>query len=164
MPTRKEISIEKLGIIAGGGELPRQLAEACQAQGIKPVIVGFEGETDQVTPDYWGCIGSSLKTIAFLKEQNVRDLVMIGAIKRPSLFDLWPDWETFKFFIKAWLNSFGDDSLLSAARQELEARGFTLHGAHEFNLEFGGEEAFKAAFNLRILGEVDKVVDIDPQM
>ena len=132
MPARKEISIKKLGIIAGGGILPVQLAEACKAQGIEPVVVGYRGYTDIIEPDYWARIGSSLKTVNFLKEQNVKDLVFIGAIKRPNIFNLWPDWETFKFFLKAWFNSFGDNSLLSAARQELEERGFKLHGAHEF--------------------------------
>ena len=129
MPTRKK---SKLGILAGSGILPAQLVQACQKQSIEPVIIGFKGYTDHVTPDYWGRIGSSTKILNYLQENNVRDIVMIGAIKRPSFFDLWPDWATFKFFLKAWLKSFGDDGLLKAARYALEARGFQIHGIHEY--------------------------------
>ena len=132
MPARKEISINKLGIIAGSGVLPLQLKEACLAQNITPIIVGFNGYTDQVEPDYWGRIGASNKIIKFLQSQNVTNIVMIGAIKRPNFFDLFPDWFTFKFFFKAWAKSFGDSDLLDNARNELEALGFKLHGVHKF--------------------------------
>lgn len=132
MSAREKISIKKLGIIAGGGVLPRQLQDACAKKSIETVIIGFKGYTDQVSPDYWTRIGASGRTVNYLKSQNITDLVMIGAIKRPSVFDLWPDWITFKFFVKAWLHSFGDNDLLTAARQELESIGFKLHGVHEF--------------------------------
>ena len=137
MPARKEISInnlsiKKLAIIAGGGVLPRRLLEACQAAGIECFVIGFRGYTDQLHPDFWGRIGASAKIIRALQEQHIQNLVMIGAIKRPSLFDLWPDWVTAKFFFKAWRNSFGDSGLLSAARKELEKIGMTLHGIHQF--------------------------------
>lgn len=132
MSARQEISIKKLGIIAGGGGVPRQLQEACNTQNIETYIVGFKDYTDQVTPDYWGRIGASGKIISALKSAGITDLVMIGAIKRPSLFDMWPDWITFKFLWKAWVKSFGDSGLLSAARGELEQMGFRLHGVHKF--------------------------------
>jgi DUF1009 family protein len=132
MPAREEISIKKIGIIAGSGVLPLQLKEACITKGIEPVVIGFRGYTDQVEPDCWGRIGASAKIIKSLKSENINDIVMIGAIKRPGLFDLWPDWITFKFFFKAWLKSFGDSGLLNAARDELEAMGFKIHGVHKF--------------------------------
>lgn len=136
MPAREKkrliSDIKKLAIIAGAGDLPKQLQKACQSQNIETLVIGFNGYTDKITPDYWTRIGASGSTIDYLKSENVIDIVMIGAIKRPSLFDLWPDWTTFKFFFKAWLNSFGDDGLLKAARTELENNGFQIHGIHKF--------------------------------
>jgi hypothetical protein len=136
MPARQEkrlnSNIKKLAIIAGAGALPQKLFQVCQSQNIETLLIGFHNYTDQVTPDYWTRIGASGGTVNYLKSQNVTDIVMIGAIKRPSFKDLWPDWQTLKFFIKAWLNSYGDDGILKAARRELEQRGFKLHGIHEF--------------------------------
>lgn len=132
MPAREEISIKKLGIIAGGGVLPYRLQNYCIQNNIECHVVGFTAFTDHVHPDFWGRIGAAGKIIQYFKNNNVRDMVMIGAVKRPGFFDLWPDWITFKFFVKAWVRSFGDSHLLDAARFELEARGFKLHGVHEF--------------------------------
>ena len=124
--------IKRLGIVAGGGIIPKQLAEFCLQQNIMPVVVGIKGQTDSLAPDQWGRIGTSGKTIKFFQSQNIHDLVLIGSVKRPSLIDLWPDWFTFKFFLKAWVKSFGDNSLLEAAREELETQGFKIHGVHKF--------------------------------
>ena len=124
--------IEKLGIIAGGGVIPAKLVKACADQNIYPVVVGLRGHTQSVAPDYWGRIGSAGKIIRFYKRQNIHDIVLIGSVKRPGIFDLWPDWITLKFFLKAWLKSFGDNDLLKSARQELEKMGFHLHGVHKF--------------------------------
>lgn len=132
MSARKEISLKKIGIIAGGGVLPHHLLERLKEDGVECHVIGFKGYTDHVPPDFWARIGASGKTIVWLKEQGIENLILIGAIKRPGLFELWPDWVTFKFFLKAWINSFGDSSLLSAARAELEKEGFKLHGVHKF--------------------------------
>lgn len=133
MSARQEISvIKKLGIIAGGGVLPLQLKAQCDARGIETAIVGFTKYTDHVHPNFWARIGTSGKTIQWLKSQGVTDLVMIGNIKRPNLWDLWPDWVTLKFFITCWVRSFGDSNMLSAARSELEGMGFKIHGVHKF--------------------------------
>ena len=136
MPASKEISInfsnKKLGIIAGGGEIPLQLKRFCDEQNIDHQIVGFKKFTDTVTPDYWGRLGASGKTVRWLKEQGVTDLIMIGSLKRPGIFDLWPDITTLKILIKSWLQSFGDSQLLSSVRVELERFGFQVHGVHKF--------------------------------
>lgn len=124
--------IKKLGIIAGGGTLPRDLCLAVQAQNIECHVIGFKGYTNFVTPDFWGKIDKSSKIIAYLNHHKIKDIVFIGAIDRPNIWQLRPDWITFKFFFTAWIKSLGDSSLLSAARTELQKMGFTLHGIHSF--------------------------------
>lgn len=125
-------SIPKLGIIAGGGLIPRQLQQACANQNIQTVTIGIKGATDHVSPDFWTRIGTSGKTLAWLEKENIKDVVFIGAVKRPSLMNLWPDWETAKFFFKIWFKSLGDNTLLCAVREELAKRGVTVHGVHKF--------------------------------
>ena len=125
-------SIEKLGIIAGGGSLPAKLVETCKQQGIDYVVIGLGNNVESITPDFQARIGAGIKILSCLKQNNVTDIVIIGAVKRPTLFNIWPDWPTFKFFLKAFINSLGDSGLLDGARKELEERGFKLHGVQEF--------------------------------
>ncbi len=140
MSATKEISLTSLGIIAGSGVLPRLLLNYCHENGIKPYVVGFTGQTDPQTiigQDYLMTrIGASSKTVKWLHENGVKDLVLIGAIKRPRLFDSVPDWATLKFFIQVGIrlikSPVGDSDLLNIARELLEKQGFKLHGVHEF--------------------------------
>ena len=125
-------SISKLGIIAGGGVIPRQLQQACANQNIQTVTIGIKGATDHVSPDLWTRIGTSGKTLAWLQKENIKDVVFIGAVKRPGFLNLWPDWETAKFFLKIWFKSLGDNTLLSAMREELAKRGVIVHGVQKF--------------------------------
>lgn len=132
MSAGKEISIEKLGIIAGSGTLPRDLYQRCLELGIECHVIGFKAHTNYITPDFWGNIGKASKIRNYLKENEIHDVVFIGAIKRPNLWSLRPDWFAIKFFLKAWLESFGDSNVLSSARKELESLGIHLHGIHKF--------------------------------
>jgi len=128
--------IDKLGVIAGSGELPSVLIDACDKQGIKLFIVGFDGQTSPTIfkdhPHLMSRIGEAGSIIGTLQSHDVHDIVMIGAIQKPSLQDLKPDLRTARFFAKLALKSMGDNSLLTALRQELEAEGFKIHGAHKF--------------------------------
>lgn len=132
MSARKELKIKKLGIIAGGGDLPRQLIQACKAHNIDYVVLGVKGHVDKIESDAVLRIGQASKILLFLKAHQVSDIVFIGSVKRPTIFTLWPDLMAFKFFIKAWINSFGDDSLLKGARKILEGEGFCVRGVHKF--------------------------------
>ncbi len=130
------MKISRLGIIAGGGSLPRQLADSCLSLGIEPFLVCFEGNTD---PDFvrdfshiWTTLGAAGKIMSFFKSHDVHDLVMIGHIKRPALSDVMPDWKGLQILSRIGLKSMGDNSLLTLLRKELEGEGFTLHGIQDF--------------------------------
>jgi hypothetical protein len=56
---------------------------------------------------------------------------MIGDIKLPSLKEMRPDFRTAKFFAKIGAKSLGDNSLLSAAAEELEKEGFKVIGVDD---------------------------------
>ncbi len=125
-----------LGIVAGGGSLPRRLVEVCQASGRGAFVIAIENHTDPATVEgaehLWIRMGQSEKAVRALKEAGVKDLVLVGAVKRPSMTELRPDRKTFKFLAKIGFNSLGDDGLLGAVVKGLEDEGFTLRGIEEF--------------------------------
>jgi len=136
-PKEKQLSdIKKIGIIAGGGELPRCLIDVCKKHGLEVFVIGFQGQTDTHTMDgcdhMWSRLGAAGSVIKTLKSKAIKDLVMIGHIRRPSLKELKPDLKTFSFFMKEALGAAGDDGLLKALKRFLEKEGFTLHGAQRF--------------------------------
>jgi DUF1009 family protein len=66
-----------------------------------------------------------------LRDHGVKELVLAGAIRRPTLISIRPDWRAAKFFAKVGYRLLGDDGLLSAIVKELELEGFRLVGAHQ---------------------------------
>ncbi len=144
MSAPKEISIKKLGIIAGGGELPRVLIKSCLEKGVEPFVVAFDGQTDQETakghPHLWTRLGAAGKVLKTLKSHDISDVVLIGTIKRPSVAEIRPDITGAKIMAKIGLSSFGDDALLRSLRKVFEHEGFALHGAHKFAPELLGQK------------------------
>ena len=133
-----------LGIVAGGGPLPRRLVDLCQSSGRKAFVVAIEGYAEPATvvgvDHLWVRLGQSAKAVEALKNFGARELVMVGPVKRPSITDLRPDRMTFKFLAKIGFNSLGDDGLLAAVVKALEAEGFVLRGIDEFLGELLAEE------------------------
>ena len=110
----------KLGIIAGGGTLPARLVTACREQGRPFFVLGLEGHADPAlfprheVPQDWIRLGAMAKGFAILHEQGVKELVMAGAVRRPSLRELMPDGRGAAFLARAGFRAFGDDGLLKA--------------------------------------------------
>jgi hypothetical protein len=127
--------IKQLGILAGSGVLPQKLLEACDEKGITPFVVGFEGQTDplliQGRSHLWTRLGAAGQVIKTLKTHNIRDLVFIGAIRRPTIAELRPDMKAAEFFAKASWKAFGgDNGFVEALREFLGQEGFRVHGIH----------------------------------
>jgi len=125
-----------LGIIAGGGPLPGQVAEAALAAGRNVFITALEGfaEPSVVAPyehEFFrlGAVGAIR---AALRARKCQDIVMIGPVKRPSLLALRPDAEGAKLVAKIGRAAFaGDDGLLAAIIRTLGDDGFRVLGAHD---------------------------------
>jgi DUF1009 family protein len=122
----------KLGILAGAGELPARLVEACRGEGRAFFVIAFEGEADPAplagVPHAWVRLGAAGTAFKHLREEGVEELVLAGGIRRPTLAALRPDWRAAAFFAKAGYRALGDDGLLSAIVKELEAEGFRVVG------------------------------------
>jgi DUF1009 family protein len=125
-----------LGILAGGGPIPGQVAAAAQAAGRAVFIVGLEGYAQSAVinpfPHAVIRIGAVGRILAALRAHGCQDLVLIGAVRRPSMFDLRPDAEGVRLLARIGRAAFaGDDGLLAAVVRVLGDEGFRVLGAHE---------------------------------
>jgi len=124
----------KLGILAGAGELPLRIIEACRAAERPYFVLAFQGSADPAVvagePHAWVRLGAAGEGLRLLRENGVEELVMAGGVRRPSLLQLRPDWRTAKFFARVSYRALGDDGLLRSVIRELEeAEGFRVVGA-----------------------------------
>jgi UDP-2,3-diacylglucosamine hydrolase len=125
-----------LGILAGGGRLPGQVAAAAHAAGRPVFIVGLEGFAEPQVLAPWPhevirmlAVGQILSA---LRAHGCQDLVLIGPVRRPSLLDLRPDAEGARMLARIGRAAFaGDDGLLAAVVKILGEEGFRVVGAHE---------------------------------
>lgn len=122
-----------LGILAGGGTLPREVADAALSQGRRVFVVCLDGFAD---PDLYrdlpharlriGAAGAILDRLA---AEGVGDVVMVGPVRRPALSEIVPDARGARLIARAGRRALlGDDSLLRAVVGELEAEGFRVIG------------------------------------
>ncbi len=129
-----------LGIIAGGGPFPGQVARAAMAAGRQVFIVALEGfaEPSIVGPYPHATVrmGAAGRILALLREAKCHDVVVVGPVKRPSMLDLRPDAEGVRLLARIGRAAFGgDDGLLAAVLRVLGEEGFRVLGAHEILTE-----------------------------
>jgi DUF1009 family protein len=124
----------KLGILAGGGLLPRRLAEACRATARPYHLVAFQGEADAAAlagePLDWTEVAQVGRTLELLRAHGCNEVVLAGRIPRPSLSALRPDARGALLIAKLLPRlALGDDGLLRVIVGELEREGFRVVGA-----------------------------------
>lgn len=125
-----------LALICGGGSLPRAVADIVSARGRPVLLFPLRGTADPAGlerhPHHWLYVGQGGKFKRLARAAGCRDVVLIGSIVRPSLWQIRPDLTTLREFprIIAGYRG-GDDHLLSAVGALFERHGFHLVGAHE---------------------------------
>lgn len=132
-----------LGILAGGGPLPGRVAAAAVQAGRPVFIVGFEdfAELPVISPYPHAIarLGAAGKILSLLRAHDVRDLVLIGPVRRPGWLDLRPDAEGARLLARIGRAAFtGDDGLLAAIVRVLGDEGFRVIGAHDILREAVG--------------------------
>ena len=84
----------KLGIVAGSGDLPLKIIEACRASGRPYFVLGLEGHAAPgsfaADPHEWIRLGAVGDGVEYLRRAEVREMVFVGGVKRPSLKELRP--------------------------------------------------------------------------
>jgi len=125
-----------LAMICGGGSLPLAVADKVASSGRRVVLFPLRGaaEGTAVTrfPHHWLHIGQIGKFMRLARAEGCRDVVLIGALIRPSIWQTRPDFKALMLMPRI-LAAFrgGDNHLLSGMGRLLEQDGFRLLGAHE---------------------------------
>ncbi|MBU0800041.1 MAG: UDP-2,3-diacylglucosamine diphosphatase LpxI, partial [Alphaproteobacteria bacterium] len=111
---------------------------ACEQKGIEVFIVAFDGQTDPAIlkgrPHIVTRLGAAGRIINTLKSHAIRDIVMIGSIRRLTFAELRPDMRALGIVMRNGLRArgVGDDGLLRVLRQEFERDGLRFHGVQSF--------------------------------
>lgn len=125
-----------LGLIAGGGELPRLIVEGCQRQQRELFVIGIESAADaalvEAQPHHWMRLGAVGKTLSAMKAAGVTELVLAGRVRRPKLSAIIPDITGAKLLARLTrLIRSGDDAVLSEVLSFLEEQGFSICGVDD---------------------------------
>ena len=125
-----------LALICGGGTLPLAVADSVAARGRKILLFPLQGvaKPDDYAkrPHTWLPITKFGKFVRVARAADCRELVLIGSLVRPSLWNLGLDLTTLSMLPRiAAAYRGGDDFLLSRVARLIEERGFRVLGAHE---------------------------------
>ncbi len=132
--------IDKLAIIAGGGDMPVKMARAALSQNIAPHILAFVGEAEQdieAFPHDWIKWGEVGKIFNVLAQHNIKNILIIGSVTRPELDQVRLDFGAVKLLPAiAKLMTQGDDGLLAGIVRIFENKGFRVLGVQDIAPEF----------------------------
>jgi hypothetical protein len=127
--------MKKLGLIAGGGGLPVEIAEHCERAGRPLFVVRLKGFAGPALAPYAGAelgLAELGKCIKALKRAGCEAVCLAGIVKRPDFSALVPDLRGLAVLPAAIAAAAkGDDALLRLLVGEFEKEGFAVEGADE---------------------------------
>jgi len=124
------VGLEKIGIIAGGGQFPLLFIEAAHKVGRHVVVVAHKGETDERVAQAadsvcWVKLGQLGRVIKFFKKEGVSETVFLGPITKTRIFrDLLPDLKGMSLWNK--IDNKQDDAILRAIANALDEEGIKV--------------------------------------
>lgn len=127
--------MDKLGLIAGGGRLPYEIASFCRRAGRDLFVVRLKGFADPEMEAFEGAaagIAEFGRCLDLLRRARCRSVCLAGNVKRPDFSALKPDLKGLSMLpgvIAAARD--GDEALLRYLLQLFEKEGFRVEGAHE---------------------------------
>lgn len=133
-------TVKKLGLVAGGGNLPLAVARRCKAEGRPLYVISIKGFADDSLNRYEGAeagLGEFGRTIRLLKEAGCEAVCFAGLVSRPDFRQMKPDLKgaaVLPGLIAAAAK--GDDALLRQVMGVFQAEGFAIEGADQI---LGGE-------------------------
>lgn len=124
-----------LGIIAGGGMLPFEIAAAARASGRAVFIAGIEGFVSDAVEDWPHGIfhlGTLSALFSMLKDAGCVDLVIAGRAERPKISSLRLDGKALRSLPRILsILAGGDDSVLTGLIRFIEEHGFRVVGVQD---------------------------------
>ena len=127
--------MKKLGLIAGAGSLPVEIADYCQRAGRPLFVVRLKGFAGAELARHAGAeigVAELGKCFRALKQAGCEAVCLAGIVSRPDFSALMPDIRGLAVLPAAIAAARkGDDALLRLMVGEFEKEGFTVEGAHE---------------------------------
>jgi DUF1009 family protein len=127
--------MQKLGLIAGGGGLPVEIARHCERSGRPLFVVRLKGFAGHALAEHAGAevglaeLGKCLKA---LRRAGCGSVCLAGNVARPDFASLMPDLRGLMLLPRVVAAARkGDDALLRVLVGEFEKEGFRVEGAHE---------------------------------
>ena len=120
----------RIGLLAGAGEIPVYFASKAKKSGIRIVSVSFTKEIGValeplVEKNYSISIGQTGKIFKTFKEEDITELLMLGKVDKSVIFRLQLfDLRALKFF--KYLKSKEDKTLMVGVIGEMEKEGFRV--------------------------------------
>jgi DUF1009 family protein len=126
----------RLAIVAGGGDLPRRVAEQAKRTNRDPLIVGLKGFVEaSLLADFGGVelsIGQLGKLIQLMRKEGCEEMVFAGSIKRPDFASLSLDLKGVQSLPRILAAAKkGDDALMRAVMDVFADAGFRIIGADD---------------------------------
>ena len=121
---------ERIGLIAGAGEIPVYFAKKAREAGLRVVSVAFTDEIDArlkplVEKNYSIGLAKSGKILKTLEEESIKDILILGKVDKKMIFKLQLfDLETVKMILS--FRTRQDKSVMLKIIEEIESRGFTV--------------------------------------
>jgi DUF1009 family protein len=124
--------VSGLGIIAGGGELPRAVARSAREAGRNIFVIGLRGAADSEIAEFphdWISLGEAGRLFRLLRAHDCTEVLFTGSIARPKLNELKTDTRGIMLLPRVIAAArAGDDALLRALMEILAGEGFRAVG------------------------------------
>jgi UDP-2,3-diacylglucosamine hydrolase len=127
------IAMDKIGLIAGGGQFPLIFAAKARANGYQVVAAAYRNEADPglervVDAQEWFHLGQVKRLLRFFNRHGVTQTVMLGTIQKTRLFtDVKPDIKALSMV--ASMRHTHDDGILRAFARLLEKEGIHVRAS-----------------------------------
>ncbi len=126
----------KLGLIAGGGDLPLRIAQSATADGRSVQVIAIAGFAEAETFSDFDCeqigIAQVGRMIDLFRKADCDAVTFAGIVKRPDFSQLRPDIAGAKLLPKAIAAARrGDDALLRVIVGAFEKAGFSVVSAEQ---------------------------------
>jgi len=124
-----------LGLLAGGGDLPKAIAMSARTDGREVFVLGFQGSAEtwiEEFPHVWIGLGEVGKALKSLAGANCSEVVLAGKLARPKFSDIKLDAKGLMVAPRIIAAArHGDDALLRAVVEALEREGLKAVGVQD---------------------------------
>ena len=138
--------MNKIGIIAGDGNLPLYIGKSLLSKNFEVIFLSLNQKNNRIYNNHKIInidILSVKKILKVLNNYNIKNVIFAGSIKRPGIKDLGFDIPTFVLAKRLLLEKKGDNNLLVSLKKYFESKGYTF-----FNWKIYCKELFSTELNL----------------